>query len=328
MKGLFVFTAGKKEARAHIGDSISSPVSLSSIENHFNQNERTVLEAINKKTNGLYAWGAVPGPRNIPNWEMLNIGDIILTVYDNSYQFISRVVWKTHNASAAQKIWGDDEGKTWEYMYFLSQPIQLKTLPTVDSISDDLNSAYRGFWRFNEEKLQQLQQKYGSIDQFVEERFGVAVANHYIPMVEIEQARLDEDWSKAPASTDDEDLRKRVFREIVHRQGQPAFRRKLISAYGGRCAITDCPVESVLEAAHIVAYNGEQSNIVTNGLLLRADIHTLYDLGLINVNPQFVVEIASSVAGTGYDKLNGKKIKLPEQAEHWPSVDALHSRQN
>ena len=65
---------------------------------------------------------------------------------------------------------------------------------------------------------------------------------------------------------------------VALRQGQPQFRKSLLTAYRSRCAITGTAVESVLEAAHIWPHKGEQTNEVWNGLLLRADLHTLFDL--------------------------------------------------
>ncbi len=50
-----------------------------------------------------------------------------------------------------------------------------------------------------------------------------------------------------------------------------------MDAYGGRCAVTNCDIEDVLEAAHISPYNGPSTDQVYNGLLLRTDIHTLFD---------------------------------------------------
>ena len=87
-----------------------------------------------------------------------------------------------------------------------------------------------------------------------------------------------------PASVADE--RERAMRAICIRRGQPAFRAALLVAYGGRCAITDCDVEDVLEAAHISPYRGLSSNHASNGLLLRADIHTLFDCGLVAFDPK------------------------------------------
>ncbi len=77
-----------------------------------------------------------------------------------------------------------------------------------------------------------------------------------------------------------------VLREVKRRIGQSDFRQTLIRAYGSRCAVTDCDVLDVLEAAHIDAYAGVHSNHPGNGLLLRADIHALFDADLIAFPPQ------------------------------------------
>ncbi len=88
-----------------------------------------------------------------------------------------------------------------------------------------------------------------------------------------------------------EDERERKLCEIVQRRGQPDFRKKLVDAYDGRCAVTDCDAVSALEAAHITPYLGPESNHVTNGLSLRADIHTLLDLNLIGIDPRVVAGV-------------------------------------
>jgi putative restriction endonuclease len=82
-----------------------------------------------------------------------------------------------------------------------------------------------------------------------------------------------------------EDQRDRAMRAIRIRRGQPRFREELMNAYEGRCAITGCAIADVLEAAHITPYAGSQDNHVSNGLLLRADLHTLFDCGLIAIDP-------------------------------------------
>jgi hypothetical protein len=81
------------------------------------------------------------------------------------------------------------------------------------------------------------------------------------------------------------DARERVLCEVVRRRGQAKFRHALITAYEGRCAITGCALLAILEAAHITPYMGGATNRVSNGLLLRADLHTLWDLGLIAIVP-------------------------------------------
>lgn len=84
------------------------------------------------------------------------------------------------------------------------------------------------------------------------------------------------------------EVRRTTFRAIKTRQGQAGFRKKLIQAYEGCCAVTGSRALSVLEAAHIYAYTGPHTNRVINGLLLRADIHTLFDLDRLTIVPQII----------------------------------------
>lgn len=127
--------------------------------------------------------------------------------------------------------------------------------------------------------------------------------------------------------TDLEDARERILREITRRRGQRAFREGLLRAYEGRCAITDCDVKDVLEAAHIVPYLGAQTNRTDNGLLLRADIHTLFDCGLITINAQTrSVVVADRLLATDYGRLNGKALRTPTIKADAPSAQALACR--
>ena len=120
------------------------------------------------------------------------------------------------------------------------------------------------------------------------------------------------------------DARERTNRAIVQRQGQPKFRSELLKAYGGQCAITGCDAEAALEAAHIFPYRGTDTNHVTNGLLLRADIHTLFDLYLISIDPDTSkVIVSSSLLNTCYKELNGKSLKSPQNYAASPSLQAL-----
>jgi hypothetical protein len=100
----------------------------------------------------------------------------------------------------------------------------------------------------------------------------------------LEAARFSAEAEHIFDPTSIEDARRRMFGAIVLREGQPRFRQELIRAYDGKCAISGCALVQVLEAAHIHPYRGKDTNCVSNGLLLRADIHTLFDLGLIWVD--------------------------------------------
>lgn len=120
------------------------------------------------------------------------------------------------------------------------------------------------------------------------------------------------------------DGRERILASIVRRQGQGEFRRRLLEAYDGRCAITGCDVVDALEAAHIVPYRGPGSNHPSNGLLLRADLHTLFDLGLLSINSDdMVVVTVATLATSAYRELSGKQIRLPVIAVCRPSKGGL-----
>ena len=121
-----------------------------------------------------------------------------------------------------------------------------------------------------------------------------------------------------------QDARRRITASLVQRQGQAEFRRKLLTAYGGRCPITDCDVESAIEAAHIIPYQGIQTNHLTNGLPLRADIHTLFDLHLLSIRPDTnEVVIAPELVGTCYQNLADRKLALPQNQKIAPNQNAL-----
>ena len=121
-----------------------------------------------------------------------------------------------------------------------------------------------------------------------------------------------------------EDARGRIWRSITQRRGQKPFRDDLIIAYGGRCAITGCSVLDVLEAAHIYPYRGPETNKVTNGLLLRADVHILLDCGLLAIDSKtMTVLVAPQLRDTEYGALHGRPLCAPPNPAQQPSAKAL-----
>jgi hypothetical protein len=108
-----------------------------------------------------------------------------------------------------------------------------------------------------------------------------------------------------------EDARERTLTSIVLRRGQPAFRKKLLRLCKGRCLVTGCDVEQALEAAHILPYKGEHTNHPSNGLLLRADLHTLFDLHLVAVDTKNMsLLLAPALKKTSYSDLEGKRLNV------------------
>jgi putative restriction endonuclease len=143
------------------------------------------------------------------------------------------------------------------------------------------------------------------------------------------QAELENSGTFSPS--DVTDARQKTMVAIVQRRGQRAFREALMRAYGGRCAITGCTIGEILEAAHIYPYRGDATNHVANGLLLRSDLHTLFDCGLIAIDEaEFKVLIADALGGSEYERYRGSCLRLPHNRSSRPSRDALrqHRKQS
>ena len=79
--------------------------------------------------------------------------------------------------------------------------------------------------------------------------------------------------------------------------------------------ITHCIDSHVLQACHILPYSQSHDNSLENGLLLRADIHILFDKKLITIDNDFNVRVSENIHSPKYRELNGKKIEFGEQLD-------------
>ena len=116
--------------------------------------------------------------------------------------------------------------------------------------------------------------------------------------------------------------------QLIHpRLGQGTFRYAVEEAYG-KCAATREHSLPALEAAQIVSYAEGGSHDVSNGLLLRADLHHLFDKGYVTVTPDYTVEVSDRLRsdfnnGETYYELDKSKIWLPENPNYRPKRDYL-----
>lgn len=113
-------------------------------------------------------------------------------------------------------------------------------------------------------------------------------------------------------------------RAIKTRRGQARFRQQLLGAYRRACAVTGSFVESLLEAAHIVPHSLVTDYSIRNGLLLRADIHTLFDEHLLSVDGYCKIHVSRTLRHSEYWTHNGKQLnRIPERSEDRPSAEGL-----
>lgn len=116
---------------------------------------------------------------------------------------------------------------------------------------------------------------------------------------------------------------------IKGRLGQGAFRILVTSAYNRNCAISGEKALPVLQAAHIKPYNENGPNSVDNGILLRSDLHILFDRGYITVTPNYKIEVSRKIKeefdnGKHYYSYNGNKLSvLPQLSDERPNLDFI-----
>ncbi|WP_213781785.1 HNH endonuclease [Caballeronia sp. dw_276] len=140
--------------------------------------------------------------------------------------------------------------------------------------------------------------------------------------IELEEARIS-------AMTDGEfdpteDARRRIMRTLVQREGQPQFRRALIDEYAGACAISGCKVGALLEAAHIIPYLGPHTNDVSNGLLLRADLHKLFDMHMFRIDPESrTVYLCDELKASEYACIEGRRLRPTKSPDKAPAPASL-----
>jgi len=115
---------------------------------------------------------------------------------------------------------------------------------------------------------------------------------------------------------------------IRPRLGQGVFRIEVTDAYSRRCAVTRERTLPVLEAAHIVPFAAGGEHTVSNGLLLRRDLHVLFDRGYMTISPDHHLEVSRKIReqfenGRDYYALHGQLIDLPQRVDQRPARASL-----
>lgn len=112
------------------------------------------------------------------------------------------------------------------------------------------------------------------------------------------------------------------------RLGQGGFRVGVIQAYERRCAITGERTLPALEAAHILPVKRDGLHDISNGLLLRRDLHALFDHHYITITPEKELLVSKRIKkefenGREYYAMHGRIVREPPRADDRPSIEAL-----
>lgn len=113
---------------------------------------------------------------------------------------------------------------------------------------------------------------------------------------------------------------------VASRLGQGSFRLSVRDAYGSCCAVTGEPAFPALEAAHIYPWRRGGPHEVPNGILLRRDLHRLFDRGYLALDDEFCLLVSPQLvtefgAGSAYAELSGRRLRRPASMELGPGRD-------
>lgn len=122
----------------------------------------------------------------------------------------------------------------------------------------------------------------------------------------------------------DGDERVKNLVRTARREQQAKFRREVYAAYDGHCAASGTGIDDILQAAHIDDFRGRKSQIVQNGILLRVDIHMLYDANLLGIEPGSHRIVLSDVVNLEhYEYLSDRQLRLPRNPAMRPNDELL-----
>ncbi len=137
-------------------------------------------------------------------------------------------------------------------------------------------------------------------------------------------------WNVEPEDKISDNVNDRYGNPITVRPrlGQGLFSIKVREAYNGACAVTHEHTIPVLEAAHIKPYARGGEHRVDNGLLLRRDLHSLYDRGYVTITPDYVFQVGDRLRdefknGRSYYSLHGSSIHIPSNVILRPNKKLL-----
>ncbi len=347
MTQIFVFTAANPDAQRHLKDTIKIPIDEEKVFGKFFwPGQREELEGIREEGGGFYAWGAVPGERNTPNWKAMRSGDYVLCAFGNAYHYAARVLGKYANRRFAEEVWGTTpEGETWELMYFLTKPVAVDR--RVPEVAEYLNAGYRGFARINDAKVDAILLEFGSVDAFIDRALngpeggtGTAGGSAFVTdrdMEELEDAeRLDREAVDREAAiirnklAYPPNLREGLDPQTTQTSSRPrsaAFEIGVKKAYGYRCAVCGSGLRSPngkpeVHSAHIFPKSQDGSEDIRNGLCLCRRHHWAMDVGWFAIADDHTVLVRDGLPeDDDYGFIGrhaGESIRLPSEEQHAP----------
>lgn len=170
MSKLFLISASNPLALSHLKDTLDIGVSIEEIRHFLGKEEELKLE--NTSENTLRIWGTKKGKNaiNLTTWNKINRGDYCLFYNNKKYIRSGKIYHKTANKKLAERLWGTDNGETWELIYFIEnwKKIDVDKNIVHNYLGYSKNFYLQGFMCPDKIRQNNLKFRFGSIENFVE----------------------------------------------------------------------------------------------------------------------------------------------------------------
>lgn len=300
MSNLFLVPAGDPRARDNFERTVRRRVPLSDL-------ARLKPEAVKRARatrGGVCAWGTKPGKdgRNVSTWSAMDRGDWVLFYFDGLLPVAARVLVREHSPAVAKRLWGEDEGETWEYMYLLDEvrQVDIPRLALNARLHYRPGSYPQGFARVDRD----LDTEFGSVEQLLEQ---LSEKGHQLRLA-IEAAKAGDEMEAATAldqlaaDFSEEQLRREV--EAFASSEPPKSRKTIVESllrnrklveklkklYKGRCQYCGFTFKQsngrpYCEAAHLKPMARREANIDVkdNLFILCPNHHKMLDYGGLRI---------------------------------------------
>jgi HNH endonuclease len=295
MTDLFLVPTVNPRARENFERTVRRPVPLSALD-RLSPAARKLARA----TRGnLAAWGTKPGTNdiNVSTWRAITPGDWALFYFDGLFPVCARIVVSEHSPAVAKRLWGEDGGQTWEYMYLLDEvrQVDIPRLPAVRELGYRPNFYPRGFTRVDRD----LDGEFGRVENLLSELAGVGLELHSV----VDAAKAGDEAASVLAVDQLDQMSEKallaslaaylaseppaVRREVIKRvKRNRKLVRELKRLYKGRCQVCGFTIEKgkgghYCEAAHLLPISLRKANldIRDNLVILCPNHHKMLDYG-------------------------------------------------
>lgn len=160
---IVIFNVGSREANEHFNQTVLKSIPLGEVLALASADTKNRLTGLDE----IQLWGSEATPRNIPRWEQVSRGDLVLFYKEKKFVALASIVATDRNERIARQVWGElPSGTTWELLYLLHDVVPTNIALPVFNQAFQYVSSYipYGFTVMDEVRVNEFSQRYPGVD--------------------------------------------------------------------------------------------------------------------------------------------------------------------